>query len=382
MLTIVVTILIFLLLISLHEFGHFIFAKLSGVRVLEFAVGMGPAIYKKQGKETLYSIRLLPVGGYCMLEGEDEKSDDERAFRNQKLWKRFLVISAGAILNIFLGFLVFVILMGKQGIVTTNVVETIDERAYISQSGISQGDKIVKINGKNVNSFNDISYNLDGITSDEEVVLTIRRDGETFEYSFMPSKSVDVYRYDIEGVNVESTVNGITKQSYIAYTESEKTELQEMVGKEQKSERYILGFTAKREDVSVKNIFPQAYYNTTFVVKVVFDGLGDLLTGRAGLDQVSGPVGVATVVDSAVKSKSYGLENILYILAMLTINLGIFNLLPVPALDGGRLLFLLIELVFRKPVPPEKEGVVHMIGMVLLLGFAAVVMFNDILKLF
>lgn len=347
----------------------------------EFAIGMGPAIIKKQGKETLYSLRLLPIGGYCSLEGEDEESDNERAFGNQKLWKRFLVISAGAILNVLLGFVIFIVLVAKQGTIITTDVSSLESRAYIAQSGICEGDKIVAVNGHKVGFYNDIAYYLSDIKGDEKIDVTVKRDGKKLDFSFLPSLEKQSVTYDSEGASIVTSVNGIEEQSYVAYTDEQKDAYKELAGKTKSSERYIIGVVTKREHVSPKNIIPEAYHYTTFVVKLVYSSLGELIRGKTGIDQFSGPVGVAAVVDTAVHDVGYRTENLLNLIAMLTINLGIFNLLPLPALDGGRLLFLLIELVMRKPVPPEKEGLVHTAGMLLLLIFAAVVLYNDIMKL-
>lgn len=382
MVAVILTIVIFLILISLHEFGHFIAAKLSGVSVLEFAIGMGPAIWKKQGKETLYSLRALPIGGYCKLEGEDEDSEKENAFNNQKLWKRFIVISAGAILNLILGFVVFLFVVGMEGSIATTTIKTIDTRAYIDEAGILEGDKIIKINGRKVNFYRDISYYLSDRKADETVEVSVKRNGEKLDFSVTPSLQSEKYIYDENGVSVISQVNGVEEQRYIAYSDEERENFSQYAGEEREQSRYIIGFSPVVEPVSVKNIFSESYGYTVFVVKMVYDALGDLFTGKTGIEQFSGPVGVATAVDTAVSQKGYEIPNVLLLLAMLTINLGIFNLLPLPALDGGRLVFLVIELVFRKPVPRDKEGIVHAIGMILLLLLAAVILFNDVLKLF
>lgn len=382
LLTAAVTILIFLVLISLHEFGHFIAAKLSGVGVFEFSIGMGPAILKKQKGETLYSLRALPIGGYCKLEGEDEDNGSEKAFVNQKLWKRFIVISAGAVLNVLLGFVIFLILVSMNGVRNTTEVDTIETRANIAQSGISAGDKIVGINGHKIRFYNDIAYYLEDINSEKEIAVTVKRDGKKMEFSFMPSFEKQELIYDENGVSVTTVINGEAKQSYIAYSDEEKELYSEYVGKTRQSERYILGFTPCREKINPVNALSEAWAYTGFVIRLVYNALGELFTGKTGIDEFSGPVGVAAAVDTAVHTKGYGVQSVLNLAAMLTINLGVFNLLPIPALDGGRLLFLLAELVTRRRVPPEKEGMVHAIGMLLLLLFAAVILFNDILKLF
>lgn len=381
LITVIVTILIFLVLISLHEFGHFAMAKASGVCVLEFSIGMGPAVLKKQKGETLYSLRLLPIGGYCKLEGEDEQTDSKRAFVNQKLWKRFLVIAAGAVLNILLGFAVFMIIVGMQKTVSTTTIGSIEERAYIAGTGIQAGDKIVEVNGHKITFYKDIAYYLNSVGEKDEINVAVKRNGEKLSFSFLPSYEQQHIVYDAEGASITTVVNGIEKQSYLTFTDEQKKAYEDMAGQEENTQRYILGFVAEREPVSVKNIFSESYHYTVFVVKLVYNALAELVTGKTGIEQFSGPVGVAAAVDTAVHSKQYSVLNVLNLIAMLTINLGIFNLLPIPALDGGRLFFLLIELIFRKPVPPDKEGLVHTVGMLLLLIFAAVILFNDVMKL-
>lgn len=376
------TILIFLVLISLHEFGHFIAAKLSGVLVLEFSIGMGPAIYKTKRGETQYSLRALPIGGYCRLEGEDEETDSRRAFVNQKLWKRFIVICAGAFLNVVLGFVIFILLVSMNKTIVTTTVDSIEERAYIAESGIAPGDRIVAVNGHKVNFYNDIAYYLGNVGADTKIDVTVKRDGQRLDFSVVPSLEKQEIIYDENGAAVSTVINGIEKQSYVAYNDEEKELYAENAGKKQEGERYIIGFVAKREKAGVMNTIHEAYSYTCFVVKLVFGALGELVTGKTGIEEFSGPVGFAAAVDTAVHTKGYSVESVLNLVAMLTINLGIFNLLPIPALDGGRLLFLLIELVTRRPVPPEKEGMVHAVGMILLLAFAGVILFNDIIKLF
>lgn len=376
--TTVVTILIFLILISLHEFGHFIMAKMAHVPVLEFSIGMGPAIFKKQGQETLYSIRAFPIGGYCKLEGEDVESDNPNSFAGQKLWKRFLVIVAGALLNLILGFFLFLVIVGMIGPFRSNVVDTVDERSYISESGLVPGDRIIEINGNKVRFYEDISLYTSEFKEENEFEITVVRNGEKLKITSNPSKDVTTYTYGDGYVEITDEINGIAKVS-----KQEGVEVpSEYVGKTQTQTRFIIGFVPKIEELTSKNIIPQAWNYTLFVTKSIYKSLFDMISGKEGLDNVSGPVGVVAVVNDAVNSGSDSLLNILFIMAMLTINLGIFNLLPIPALDGGRLVFLIIELVTGKQVPSEKEGFVHGIGMILLLLLAVVIFFNDIIKIF
>ena len=377
MVTAIVTILIFLILISLHEFGHFIMAKAVGVPVLEFAIGMGPAIFKKQGKETLYSLRAFPIGGYCKLEGEDTDSDSPDGFANQKLWKRFLVVSAGAILNLVLGFVLFCVIVAMSGPFSSNVVSSVDERAYVSQDGLMAGDEIVKINGNTVRFYQDISLYTSDFQEGSQFEIDVIRNGEKVTITSTPSKNITTFNYGEDYVEVIDEINGVSQTE-----RKENVEVpEEYVGKTGTIERYIIGFLPVTCEVTAKNLIPQAWNYTLFTTKSIYSALFDMVTGKSGLENVSGPVGVVTVVDEAVKSGPDSVINVLFIMAMLTINLGIFNLLPLPALDGGRLFFMLIELVRGKPVPPEKEGIVHTIGLILLLCLTVVIFFSDIVKL-
>lgn len=380
MVTAIVTLLIFLVLISIHEFGHFITAKALGVFVHEFSIGMGPAIYKRQGKETLYSVRLLPIGGYCKLEGEDGGSDSPKAFSNQKLWKRFIIVSAGAILNLLLGVVLFCFVVKLMSPVSTNVIGSVDERSYLADTGVTAGDKILAVNGNRIFSYNDISlYTGEFDENTTEFEITVKRDGKKENIRLKPSHNEIKVEYHEDYAELTDTTNGISNTERIEYNGKEIPG--SYIGKTFTEDRYIIGITPKKEDITIANVIPQAFGYTVFVGKSVFIALKGLLTGKMGLETISGPVGVAEVVNQAVNSGKDSLLNILFIMAMLTVNLGIFNLLPIPALDGGRLFFMVVELIGRKPIPPEKEGLVHAIGLVLMMIFAAVVCCSDIIKL-
>lgn len=377
LLTALVTVVIFMVLITLHEFGHFIMAKSVGVNVLEFSVGMGPAIWKKQGEKTLYSLRAFPIGGYCKLDGEDGESDNPAAFCNQSLVKRFLVVAAGAVLNLLLGFLLFAMIVGISGPYRSNTVGNVVERSYLAQSGVQPGDKIVGLNGHKISSYNDLSLYGDELSSGAEIELTVKRGGEKLKISVLPSLDETKIVYGETSAEYTDTINGVSKTQIIEYEKIPES----YVGKTAESSRYIIGFEPLSVEVTAFNIVPEAWHYTEFVAKSIYHALWDMISGQSGIDNVSGPVGVASVVNEAVHSGKDSAVNVLFIVAMLTVNLGIFNLLPLPALDGGRLFFMLVELVRRKPIPPEREGMVHAIGLLLLLLFAVIVCFNDIIKL-
>lgn len=380
MTTVLVTALIFLVMITLHEFGHFIMAKILGVNVLEFSIGMGPAIFKRQGKNTLYSLRIFPIGGYCSLLGEDGESDEAGAFCNQKLWKRFLVVSAGAIVNLVLGFVLFAVFVGMTSPFRSNVIENVVEHSYLAEAGVMPGDKIIEINGNKINFYNDISLYTSEFKKDEEFELVVKRNGEKHKITLMPTEDVLTVTYHEDYVEVTEKINGY-EESYTAPYAEGHTPPVGYIGTTQTQTRLIVGFQPELVEVTVRNILPQAWNYTIYVAKSIYTALWDMITGKSGFENVSGPVGVAEVVDGAVKSGPNSFLNILLIVAMLTVNLGIFNLLPLPALDGGRLFFMIVELLRGKPVPPEKEGMVHAIGLVLLLALAVVICFNDIAKL-
>ena len=380
MVTAIVTIVVFLVMITLHEFGHFASAKLLGVKVLEFSVGMGPSIVKHNGKKTQYSLRLLPIGGYCRLEGEDGESADPEAFSNQKLWKRFIIVASGAIINILLGFAIFAVVVKMMSPIATNTVEKIDERSYLSEAGVRAGDRIIEINGHKISLYNDIGlYTGEFDENTESAEIAVKRGREKIKLSVKPSLSETTVTYGETGAEISDTVNGISENYIINYNENDVPE--EYIGKSYSEKRYIIGFEARREEITAANVLPFAWKYTGYVIKSIFSAIRDMISGKMGLNNLSGPVGVASVIGEAVNSGKNSLLNILFIVAALTVNLGIFNLLPLPALDGGRLFFMIIELIRRKPIPPEKEGMVHTIGLVLLLVLAAAVCYSDIMKL-
>lgn len=381
MITAVVTILMFLVMVSLHEFGHFITAKLLNFKILEYAIGFGPAIWKSKKSEIQYSLRIIPFGGYCKFEGEDTESSDERAFSNQPTWKRIIVVAAGGIFNVILGFLLFLIIITQTSPIVTNRVESVEPSSYVAQSGLKAGDEIIRINGKKVNFYNDITLYTQNFTEETYSTVTIKRDGERKTLEFKPTKSTVIYSYTDEGVDVSEYINGkLSKSEFYEYGE-DVAKNDELIGKEEKVERLIIGFVPQREEVTFFNIWGEACNQTRFVVKLVYNSLWQMVTGKVGVDQMSGPVGIVKEVNTAVNSGGASVLYVLNLTALLTINLGVFNLLPIPALDGGRLFFMLIELISRKRIPPEKEGMVHAIGFMLLIALIIFVSFNDIMKL-
>lgn len=381
MLTAIVTVIMFLVMISLHEFGHFITAKLMDFKILEYAIGFGPAIWKSKKSEIQYSLRVVPFGGYCKFEGEDEDSLDKRAFSNQAVWKRIIVVAAGGVFNVILGFILFLVIISQTSPMVTNRVDSVVKNSYISDAGLMPGDEIIRINGKKVNFYNDITLYTQEFTENTECDLVIKRDGEKKTLLFKPTKSASEYKYTNSGVEVTGFINGIKMDTDFYEYDEDIVKDEEKVGTEERVERLIIGFVPVKEEVTIFNIWGEAWNQTRFVVKLVYNSLWQMITGKVGVDKMSGPVGIVKEVNTAVNSGSSSWLYVLNLTALLTINLGVFNLLPVPALDGGRLFFMLIELITRKKIPPEKEGLVHSIGFILLIALIIFISYNDIMKL-
>lgn len=329
-----VAILLFLILIIIHEFGHFIAAKLLGVRVNEFAVGFGPKLLKWGKGETKYAINLIPFGGYCAMEGEEEASGDARAFCNKAAWRRFLIVIMGATFNLILGLVLVAITLIPQKRFTTTTVDVFHENAVSVQHGLQEGDKIIMVDGRRIFTTYDLSYAFSNI-DDGAIDITVKRDGKRVELN-----NVKFASEEIEGINY------LTVDFYVR-------------GKE----KTFTSFIGHTFDTAVSNC------------AVVYRSLIDLITGRYGISAVSGPVGVTVAIGDIAKQNFMALVQIM---ALITINLGLFNLLPIPALDGGRLVFILFEMIFRKPVPQKYESIVHAVGMAILLLFMAVITFKDI----
>lgn len=408
----VIAILFFGLIIFIHEFGHFIFAKLFGVKVNEFAIGMGPTILKKQGKETKYALRLLPFGGFVSMEGEEENSDDKRAFCNQKVWKRMIIIAAGAVFNLILGFIVCICLVSSEQYVGTNTVLQFYEGA-VSNQALKENDKILEIDGKRVFSDYDISYFMQRNASGT-YEFTVLRDGEKVvldEVKFGKRTSGNFYYTEdgsVYGISEELLEAGFEENDVITSVNGEKiTTGEELVASLGKDEDYVYDFTVKRgeeeislsdiplatvtffdfvilgEEKNVFNVLSAAFSYSLSMGRIVYLSLFDLLRGQYGLNDLAGPIGTVTVIADIAQSSiaSVDWSGLFMLMAMITINIGLFNLLPIPALDGGHLFFMAFELVFRKPVPQKYESYIHAAGLVLLLGFMVIISASDIWKL-
>lgn len=335
---ILLAILMFVIIIILHEFGHFITAKLLGVRVNEFSVGFGPKLFSKKGKETTYSVRAIPFGGFCAMEGEDEESNDPRAFGNKKPWRRFIIVAAGATFNLILGFVIAVLMTIPQERYATTTIGKFEDGAVSCNYGLQVNDEIVAANGRKIYCFSDLSYML-ASAKDGKLDFTVLRDGKKVEL-----KNVT---FDLEPLD--------DGNNYIS-----------------------LDFRVYGEEKTFTNTLKYAAKTTVSYGRIVYMSLYDMITGKFKINQMSGPVGITAAVSQATRQSVW---NILYYACIITVNLGIMNLLPLPALDGGRLLFILIEMIRRKPIPAKYEGLVHTIGFVILFGLIILITFNDILNL-
>ena len=336
---VIVMVLVFGVLIFIHELGHFLTARACGVEVKEFAVGMGPTIFSWNSKKygTKYGLRLLPIGGFVSMEGEDEESGSEHAFCNQKVWKRMLIVCAGPAMNLILGFILMTTLVFAQGTLVSTTVAKFKEGAT-SSTQLQVGDTILRVDGTRVHTGNELVYEVMN-KGYEPIDFEVRRNGEKLLLE------------DVTFPTMEDS--GVTFGNY--------------------------DFLLYAEETNFPNLVKHAYFRSVSTVKMVFDSLVGLLSGRFGMDAVSGPVGVAEVVGDAAKN---GYENFLYIVTVLSINLGVFNLVPFPALDGGRFLFLAIEGIRRKPINRNVESYVNFVGLMILFAFMIFVTVKDVLNLF
>ena len=360
--TLIAALIVFSAVIAIHEFGHFTVAKLCGIQVNEFSIGMGPALWKKIYKGTQYSLRALPVGGYVALEGEEspesqqaEAARDERETEDENpvppeqrtgiplneapVWQRVLVMVAGAFMNFVLGFVVLVILVAAQeGAITSKTIYSIENDALCGQTGLQAGDEIVAVNGRRCFVANDILYELVR-TEAYRARFTVKRDGQKVE---LPDVQFDTWQ-DEDG------------QTHMT-----------------------LGFTVYGIKKTPLNVLKEAWNSTLYYGRIVFTSLADLVRGRESINNLSGPVGIVTAIGQAA---SYGWQDLLELLALITINLGVFNLLPFPALDGGKVVFLIIEGVTGHAVPEKLQGTLTIAAFALLFGLMLFATYNDIIRL-
>ena len=368
--TFVASVLIFGAVIAIHEFGHFSAAKLSGIQVNEYSIGMGPALFKKIVGGTQYTLRLLPIGGYVAMEGEGspesnaaqrerdaaggeaEEEDDleswnpippERRtgipFPEAAIWKRAIVMAAGPLMNFVLGFAVLLGLIAlRSDPIASRVIYSIADGALCGQTGLQAGDEVVAVNGRRCFIANDILYELVR-TQNTQADFTVRRDGKLVQ---LPGVQFDTYTDE----------SGNTRMN--------------------------IGFTVYALEKTPANVLKETVNSELYYGRIIFTSLVDLLRGRESINNLSGPVGIVSAIGQAA---SYGLTDLLELLVLITVNLGVFNLLPVPALDGGRLVFLAVEAVIRRPVSQRLQESLTLATFILLFGQMIFATYNDVLRL-
>ncbi len=330
--TAILAIILFCIMIFPHELGHFIAAKKMGVKVNEFAFGMGPAIWKKQRGETLHSIRLFPIGGFCAMEGEDEESDEPGAFTNKKPWQKIVVLAAGSVMNVICALIIMIIVTGVLGF-TTTTIDTVTEESPAYESGIRAGDEIIAIDENKVKSWGDVSSLITQADGDP-VEITVERQGQEVTASVVPQK---------------------TEQG-----------------------TYLIGITSEISHSPARAIVEGSKATWNMTVNM-FDTLGQLFTGKVGADSLSGPVGMVQMVS---ETSRYGLWYYGFLTALICMNLAIINMLPLPALDGGRIIFVIYTWITGRKVSQKVEGSIHLAGILLLFGLMIYVTFNDITRIF
>ncbi len=349
---IILAILIFGVLIAVHEFGHFIFAKLFHIRVNEFSIGMGPAIWKKEKGETLYSFRILPIGGYCAMEGEDDDSADPRAFGKAAGWKKVIVLVAGAAMNFLTGLLIVLVLYAPAKGFYVEAYAGPLEGYGTEDCGLQEGDRFISVDGHRVLTYGNAQFYLN--RAGNTVDFVVERDGQEVRLD-----NVSLPRQQRVDENGQTT--------------------------------NYRGISVGREAIPVTLGTKLSYsWNCTIdFVRLVWVSLGDLLSGAVGVRDLSGPVGIVDTmnqVGSQSASLRAGIENLMWLGALIAVNLAVMNLLPLPALDGGRVFFLLLNgvltLLFRKKIPAKYEGYVHLAGLAALMTLMLMVTFSDIGKIF
>ena len=347
-LMIIVAILVFGAVIFIHELGHFLVAKKSNIKVNEFALGMGPTLFSVRKGETKYALRVFPIGGFVSMEGEDAESEEPRGFNRAPVYKRLLVIIAGAVMNLVLGFLALVLLVATGGDIASKTVS----RVYDENTGLQVGDTFLEINGRKCFIMNDMNYEF-ARTQNGTFDLLVLRDGEK------------VHLTDVTFPVVEAT-DPDTGEPIIDETTGEPYTYMDV------------GFAVSPIEKNFFTVIQEAFLTTLSYARLIYLTLFDLLVGRVPINQLSGPVGI---VDQIGKAIAIGWRSVVQLLALISINLGIMNMLPLPALDGGKTMLLIIEGIRRKPIAQRYEIAINMAGFALLMGLMVFVTFNDINRL-
>ena len=326
--SVIIAILVFNAIVFVHEAGHFVAARLSGIKVVEFALGMGPKIVGKKFGETMYSLRAFPIGGFCLMLGEDEENKDPGAFNNNPIRSRIAAVAAGPIVNLLAAILIYSLVIAP---IAAPIIGQVTKGMPAEKAGIVAGDKIVRINDVKINDWQEMKPEIAKYEG-EQITVTIESNGEQRDVQLTPVKNP----------NTDDVIIGVAQKVKIG------------------------GFS-----------LVEGIKTTGTISKLMLNFLGQLVVGKADANEVGGAISIFVYMNDAAKT---GFISVLFITAMISLNLGIINLLPLPALDGGRLLFLIVELIRRKPVPAEKEGMVHFVGLVALMALAIFLMYKDILR--
>lgn len=384
---IILALLLFSVIVIFHELGHFLLARLNGVFVTEFSLGMGPRFITlcKSDKgfrikffastkacetaegwsgHTMYSVKLLPFGGSCIMLGEDDVVDADTAFCNKSVYARMSIVFAGPFFNFILAFILAIIITAVAGF-DKPVVTSVEKGLAMEQAGVQAGDEIVKINGTKIKIDREISsyFAFHKIEKGDNLEITLKRGDKTYTVNVSPSLASN-----------ETIVNGFSTGALGETKETPKTY------------RYGFGYDSPRQKGTALQVLEYSVYEVKYWIVTTVKSVGMLITGQLGKDDISGPVGIVTTVGGLVdESMDYGISSVvltlIYFSILLSANLGVMNLLPIPALDGGRLFFQIIEVIRRKPIDPEKEGVITMIGFMALMALMVFIMYNDIARL-
>lgn len=353
LLSIIIAIIVFGLLVTSHEWGHFFVAKKNGVLVEEFSIGMGPSIFSKKRGETLYSLRLIPLGGYCKMLGELDGDKSPRDFMSKTVWQRIQILFAGPLMNFIIALILIFGVTGAEGFVSTEIA-SITPNFGAEEAGILPGDKIVSVNGKRIYLYEDISMAMSG-SDMTNIPVIVERDGEYYFFEIEPKYSEELGKY------------------LIGFSAKYKTGI----------------FGEETEGYEKAGLFETLKYSVCeigYFIKMTFSGIAGLFTQKYTMDDMSGPIGIVQVIGDSYEaginiSVKAAVENVMYIAALLSANLGAINLLPLPALDGGRILLCIIEGIRGKALDSEKESILHFICFIFLFGLTIFIAFNDIAKL-
>ncbi len=412
MLTLIASILVFSAIVLVHEFGHYKAAKSVGIKVYEFAIGMGPTVLKREKNGTVYSIRAIPIGGFVQMEGEEEDVRTSTSFSTKSVWQRFKVVAAGPVMNFVLALALFLIVAFSFGIYG-NTIDFIDENSNEYAAGLRTGDSIVSVNGDKSyiwediyyeitnpdNTYYTVEYERDGVLKEVKISNNYRKivgvtsklvDGKTTTTVSPSDVTSPAYEAGIKDGDIITKINDVPVSTWEEITSNIEKTSDEAVKITVERNGETMDFTISPQtqisvkfntalDKSFSTAISSSAYKTVYYIKMMFKIIVQLVTGKLGSDSLGGPVMVISMVGEAAES---GILSLLNLAAFISINLGFMNLLPIPALDGSKLVFLVVESIRGKSIPVEKEGYIHFIGFVVLIGFMLFITYKDILRLF